>query len=413
MSGQKTILVTGATGKQGGAVLRHLVGGAFKLRALTRKPEGEAAQALAAQGVDVIQGDLDDVGSLKAALKEVWGVFAVQNTWEAGVEGEEEQGKRIARLAREAGVRHFVYTSAGSAERETGVPHFDNKWRVENEVRALGFASHVILRPVFFMENLPSSWFLNGDALGTAMRPDTKLQMVAVDDIGRIGARAFTDAAKLNGREIEIAGDEATMAQAAALLGKSLGRDIQFVEYPVTAIREQSEDMALMLEWFERVGYGADIAALDAEFGPMTRLPDWAGKFYASDRAQPATAVLRRYEAALNRGDVGAIVSLYAPDAVFMAQHRSPAIGRAQIETAYREIFGMIRLDIRFEIDEVVVVSPTVAYARTRSMGTTTIVANGAQMSEGNQELFVLVRPEAGGEWKIGRYIFSTTQARG
>lgn len=278
MSGQKTILVTGATGKQGGAVLRHLQGSAFKLRALTRKPESEAAQALAAEGIEVIQGDLDDVESLKAALKDVWGVFAVQNTWEAGVEREEEQGKRLARLAREAGVQHFVYTSVGSAERETGVPHFDNKWRVENEVRALGFPSHVILRPVFFMENLPSPWFLNGDALGTAMKPDTKLQMVAVDDIGRVGARAFTDAAKLNGREIEIAGDEVTMAQAAAVLSKSLGRDIQFVEYPITAVRQQSEDMALMLEWFERVGYGADIAALDAEFGRMTRLPDWAAK---------------------------------------------------------------------------------------------------------------------------------------
>lgn len=135
--------------------------------------------------------------------------------------------------------------------------------------------------------------------------------------------------------------------------------------------------------------------------------------FNASEQVQPATSVLRQYEAALNRGDVEAIVSLYAPDAVFMAQHRSPAVGRERIERAYREIFGMIRLDIRFEIDEVVVVSPTVAYARTRSMGTTTIIANDAQVSEGNQELFVLVRTENGGAWKIGRYIFSTTQPRG
>ncbi len=135
--------------------------------------------------------------------------------------------------------------------------------------------------------------------------------------------------------------------------------------------------------------------------------------FDPSSQVQPATKLLRSYESALNAADVAAIVSLYAPDAVFMAQHRSPAVGREQIETAYREIFGMIRLDIRFEIDEVVVVSPTVAYARTRSMGTTTIVANDAQVSEGNQELFVLVRPENGGEWKIGRYIFSTTQPRG
>jgi uncharacterized protein YbjT (DUF2867 family) len=276
MTQKKKVLITGATGKQGGAVLRHLMGSAFELRALTRKPESDAARALAAQGVELVQGDLDDVGSLKAALAGAWGVFAVQDTWSAGVEKEEEQGKRIARLARELGVEHFVYTSVGSAERETGVPHFDNKWRVESEVRALGFPSHVILRPVFFMENLPSPMMLNGDTLGTAMKPDTKLQMVAVDDIGRVGARAFTDAAALSGRAIELAGDAVTMAEAAATLGRSLGRTVQFVEYPIAAVRAQSEDMALMFEWFERVGYGADIAALDAEFGPMTRLEAWA-----------------------------------------------------------------------------------------------------------------------------------------
>ena len=123
-----------------------------------------------------------------------------------------------------------------------------------------------------------------------------------------------------------------------------------------------------------------------------------------------ATSVLRRYEAALNGADVDAIVSLYTPDAVFMAQHRNPAVGRAEIETAYREIFGMIRLDITFEIDEVVVVSSTVAYARTRSAGTTTILANDAQVTEANQELFVLVRDDQSSDWRIGRYIFSTTQ---
>ena len=108
-------------------------------------------------------------------------MFAVQNTWEAGVAGEEEQGKRIATLAREAGVQHFVYTSVGSADRKTGIPHFDNKYRVEDTIRGLGFPSHVILRPVFFMENLISPWFLNGDNLHAAMRSDAE----AADDRGR------------------------------------------------------------------------------------------------------------------------------------------------------------------------------------------------------------------------------------
>lgn len=272
----RTILITGATGHQGGAVANALVGKGFKLRALTRKPDSDKAKALAAQGVDVVKGDLDDVDSLKQALKGAWGVFAVQNTWEAGVEKEEEQGKRIAQLAREAGVQHYVYTSVGSAERNTGIPHFENKWRVENTVRSLDFPGHVILRPVFFMENLPSPWFLNGDNLGTAMQPTTKLQMVAVADIGRVGARAFTDAEKLNRREIEIAGDAATMPQSAEVLSKHLGRKINFVQYPIEAVRANSEDFALMLEWFDKVGYNADISKLDSEFGKMTRLEEWA-----------------------------------------------------------------------------------------------------------------------------------------
>ena len=132
--------------------------------------------------------------------------------------------------------------------------------------------------------------------------------------------------------------------------------------------------------------------------------------FSPSEQVEAATSVLRRYEAALNGADVDAIVSLYTPDAVFMAQHRNPAVGRAEIETAYREIFRMIRLDITFEIDEVVVVSSTVAYARTRSAGTTTILANDAQVTEANQELFVLVRDDQSSGWRIYRYIFSTTQ---
>src|SRR3954469_19771986 len=149
MANEKTILITGATGKQGGATLRHLAKrGGWKLRALTRKPDSDAAKAIAALGAEIVVGDLDDAGSLERALAGVWGVYAVENTWEAGVEKEEEQGKRLAELAKKAGVQHYVYASVGSAHRATGIPHFDNKWRVEETVRALNFPSHVVLRPV-------------------------------------------------------------------------------------------------------------------------------------------------------------------------------------------------------------------------------------------------------------------------
>jgi len=278
--GTDTILVTGATGNQGGAVARALLANGHKVRAMTRSPEGEAAQALAAQGAEIIQGDLDDPASLEQALAGVWGVFAVQNTWEAGVEREEEQGKRMADIAKRQGVRHYVYSSVGSAHRSTGIPHFDNKWRVEEVVRSLGFPSHVILRPVFFMENWLSPGFKPGIDQGKLMvglRPETVLQMIAVEDIGRYGRLAFERHQELNGQAIDIAGDELTMPQTAAVLSDVTGRTITFEPVPLEQVRQFSEDFALMLEWFDEVGYDVDIPALEAQHGIRpTRLREWA-----------------------------------------------------------------------------------------------------------------------------------------
>jgi uncharacterized protein YbjT (DUF2867 family) len=266
MANEKTILITGATGRQGGATLRHLARrGGFRLRAMTRKPDGEPAKELRALGAEIVAADLNDTASLERAVKGAWGVFAVQSNREVSAEGEEEQGKRIAQIAHAAGVQHYVYTSVGSAHRKTGVPHFDNKFRVEQTVKALGFPSHVILRPVFFMENLTSPGFLNGDKLTTTLKPETKLQMVAVDDIGKFGAAAFVDA-----------GDAATMPEAAAALGELTGKTVTYQPIPIAAVRATSDDFAKMLEWFDTVGYNADIPSLESRWGirPIT-LRQW------------------------------------------------------------------------------------------------------------------------------------------
>src|SRR5579872_5732603 len=120
MKADRTILITGVTGNQGGAVAQALQGSGFHLRGLTRKPDSERSAALARQGIEIIKGDLDDEATLRRALDGAWGVFGVQNAAEAGVELEEAQGKRLATLAREAGVEHYVYTSVGSARKRTG-----------------------------------------------------------------------------------------------------------------------------------------------------------------------------------------------------------------------------------------------------------------------------------------------------
>jgi uncharacterized protein YbjT (DUF2867 family) len=275
---EQIVLVTGATGKQGGATIRHLLKhGGFRIRAMTRKRSSDAAKALAGLGVEVVAGDLNDKGSLETAVSGAWGVFGVQNSWEAGVEGEEEQGKRLVAVARERGVQHFVYTSVGSAHKKTGIPHFDNKSRVEDALRAAGFPSYAIVRPVFFMENLLSAGFLKGDKLMTAMKPTTKLQMIAADDIGKFGASAFAQASKWNRAEVDIAGDAVTLPEAAKIVGTIVGRPVTFEPIPIEGVRKYSEDVALMLEWFDAVGYSADIARLEATWGirPLT-LAEWA-----------------------------------------------------------------------------------------------------------------------------------------
>ncbi|MGE5892955.1 MAG: NmrA/HSCARG family protein [bacterium] len=274
------ILVTGATGRQGGAVARHLLDRGYKVRAMTRNPKSDRALALNNLGATVIKADFDDPKSLEKALEGIWGVYSVQNTWEAGVEREEEQGKRFAKLAREKGVGHFVYSSVGSAHRSTGIPHFDNKWRIEEAVRSLKFPSYTVLRPAFFMENFVSPWFLPGMIEGKLLigiKPETVLQMIAVDDIGRFGLLAFEHYEEMKGVELDIAGDERTMPEAAGILSRAMNRKIEFVEVPKDDVRKWSSDYAIMLEWFDRVGYNADIAGLEKKYGfKLTKLDEWA-----------------------------------------------------------------------------------------------------------------------------------------
>lgn len=278
----RTVLVLGATGNQGGAVARQMLDTGCAVRAMTRKPESEKARELARMGAEIVQGDLNDTRSLEQALKGVWGVFAVFTMAESGVRWEEEQGKRFAELARDKGVRHYVYSSVASAGRKTGIPHFESKWQIEETVRGLGFPSHVILRPAFFMENFLGPMVRPGLEQGRLvmpLKPSTRLQMIAVEDIGKFARLAFDKFQQLNRSEIDLAGDEKTMLETADILSRELGREIKFEQIPDSELRKTSPDMATMFEWFDRVGLNADIPALVKKHGlqPMT-LKQWAAK---------------------------------------------------------------------------------------------------------------------------------------
>lgn len=274
----RIILVTGATGKQGGAVAHHLLNKGWRVRALTRSPDKEEALTLLKNGAEILKGDLNDTASLKRALDGVYGVFSVQNSWEHGVEKEVQQGKLLAEEAKRAGVAHFVYSSVGSAHRATGIPHFESKWQIEKFIRAQGLRT-TIFRPVFFMDNLlmPDTVAAIGDGnlpLGTD--PGTPLQMIAVDDIGAFVRLAFDNPVQFIGKEIDIAGDELTGPQAAEVLQKVLHQPVAYRQTPIEQIRSFSNDYALMIEWFNAKGYEADIPALRKLRPELKTFEQWA-----------------------------------------------------------------------------------------------------------------------------------------
>lgn len=259
----RTIFVAGATGQQGGATTRHLLRRGWRVRGLTRDASTNKAQALAALGAEVVEGNLNDRASFEAALAGVYGVFSVQNFWLPGVgaEGEVRQGQNLHAAAKAAGVRHVVYTSVGGAERRTSIPHFDSKWTIEQHLAALGLPA-TILRPVFFMDNLKWSrpYILNGTYSSIGLRPERTLQLIAVDDIGAIATNAFENPQGYVGRAYELAGDELTETQMAATLGRVIGRPVLLA--PARNAGQADEENARMVAWFNDQGYQADIPVL-------------------------------------------------------------------------------------------------------------------------------------------------------
>jgi uncharacterized protein YbjT (DUF2867 family) len=259
---QRSILVCGATGKQGGAVARSLLDRGFRVRALTRDPQKPEAQDLADQGVEVVQGDMEERSAMDRALEGAYGVFSVQNFWETGYHREVQQGRTVADAAKAAGVEHCVYSSVGSAHRRTGIAHFDSKWEVEEHVRELDLP-YTVLRPVFFMQN----WEMMrepilGGTLPQPLDPDKPFQHVAVEDVGAFAAIALEHPEEWIGREAEIGGDEQTMPEIAETFGRVIGREVDYYQVPWEQFEEQmGEEYAVMYRWFNDVGYEADIGA--------------------------------------------------------------------------------------------------------------------------------------------------------
>ena len=272
----RAIVVIGATGNQGGAVLGQLRQQGFAAKALVRDPDSAGAQRLAAAGVPMVRGDLDDRASLDRTLDGAYGAFAVFTFARIGVEGELRQGTSFADAALAAGLQHVVYSSVSSADRHTGIPHFESKYQIEQHIRAIGLPA-TILRPTSLMENyLWARENILGGTFSQPLYPDTTFQMVSVDDIGAFAAIAFANPQQWMGRAIDLAGDEPTMPQAVEIFGRVIGRPVEYVQMSMEdARRAMGEEGYKMYSWFNEVGFAADIPSLRAIYPGLTSLEQW------------------------------------------------------------------------------------------------------------------------------------------
>lgn len=263
------VLVVGATGNQGGAVVNGLLAmndDQFSVYGLTRDATSEKAQALADRGVTVVEGDLNDTESLRDAMDDVNAVFAVTNYFIAGFEDEIEQGTNLAEVAAESDVNHFVYSSVGGADRTTEVEHFLSKYRVEQRIAEMELPA-TVLRPVYFTYNFEGIRDdIQSGRLALPLGENVSLQMLDVADYGEVVTRVFTSPDEYIGEIIEVAGDEQTLEEMAETFTDVLRSDVDPVYISLEARESQPEDLVRMYDWFNSEGYIADIDDLETEF---------------------------------------------------------------------------------------------------------------------------------------------------
>ena len=273
------VLVTGATGKQGGSVVKALLDYGHRVRGLTRKPESEKAMSLEEEGVEIIKGDFNDPDSIKNAMKDVDAVFLMGTSFEEGIEAEVRHGITVADIAKEESLKHLVYTSVSSANENTGVPHFESKFKIEEHITKIGIP-YTIIRPVSFMENYLAPWTLpklKEGLINGPLSPDRKSQSIAVKDIGRFVLYIFENREQFLGKAIDIASDEVSGNEIGELFTNILGHKVSYHQQDEEALKARGEDIFKMYQWVKNVGYDVSIEKLRSEFPKIgwTRFKDW------------------------------------------------------------------------------------------------------------------------------------------
>ncbi|GIE90899.1 NmrA/HSCARG family protein [Actinoplanes regularis] len=292
------VLVTGATGMQGGAAVQALLRAGHSVTAFVRNPSSAAAQALADQGVALATGDLDDAASLEAASAGHDAVFSVQlpGVDPADPGAEQRKARNIATAAKRAGVTQIIHTSVSATGWRSQHPdievtdpvmkaYWDEKEAAEDAIRQAGLDHWTILKPAFFMDNfLPpkqATQFpeLPEGKLVTSASPQSLLQLICADDFGKAVAAAVAEPGKFHEAEIDLAGDALTHTEIADTLTKAAGRKVEAV---FLSRQEQEQRMGAPTAWGDtwtnRVGYPARPHHA-ARYGlTTTTLEQWAAQ---------------------------------------------------------------------------------------------------------------------------------------
>lgn len=290
MTGQR-ILVVGATGKQGGAVVDALLARSddfdFQILALTRNPDSARAKSLVLNScVEIVQGDPTDPTSIFEQAKPIDAVFCVTVHGREGAE--EAQAAGLIDASLQNGVKHFVFTSAdrgGEAVSDvtaTNVPHIATKHRIEEYLKAATTGTSMtwtLLRPVTFMENLTPDFVGRGFATMWYQVGHRPIQLVAATDIGYFGAAALLEPERFAGRAVGIAGDRLNFEEACKVFKEVVGYDMPSTFCVVgTVLKTVMPDIGAMFEWFKTDGYDVDIDACRTEFPELQDFATWLRK---------------------------------------------------------------------------------------------------------------------------------------
>jgi uncharacterized protein YbjT (DUF2867 family) len=279
MTNNKTIFVTGGTGNQGGAVARNLLLQGFTVKVLTRNIYSTNAQNLKKQDIELVKGDLNNADSYREHLKDLHGVFSVQ-TFENGIGEEINQGIKLATVAKEVGVKHFLYSSVYGADLNTNVPHIESKFKIENHIKQIGLP-FTIIRPTSLYENFLIPQIRKGILKGKLVQPinrDTIQQYVASEDIGKAVAKIFQNSDLYLSKTMPLATEQLSTQQVADIFSYVLNKKIEYQKLPLLITRLfLGKNLYKMFKWINEKGSfkKEDLELTHKEFPNLLSLKSW------------------------------------------------------------------------------------------------------------------------------------------